>query len=119
VLSNYAYSGTAAARKTSADLLQRAIWWLEGEHTFNAGNIYMAAVVANFGSQANARADGGAIYGVSALNLWKPGTDPTIAANGAQDQLFYRPVPDGGQTLALLGMVLCGMAMASRRFRRV
>ena len=119
VLSGYAYSGTEAAREASAGLLQKAIWWLEGEEVFNAGNIYMAAVVANFGgSQANAQADGGAIYGVSALNLWLPGTDPTIAANRGQDQLFYKPVPDGGTTVALLGMALCGMAIASRRFRR-
>ena len=79
----------------------------------------MAAVVANFGgSQPNAQADGGAIYGVSALDLWLPGTNTTIAANRGQDQLFYKPVPDGGQTLALLGLALCGMAIASRRFRR-
>jgi hypothetical protein len=118
VLSGYAYSGTEAARETSADLLQKALWWLEGEDVFNAGNIYMAAVVANFGSQANAQADGGAIYGVSALNLWLPGTNTAVATNRAQDQLFYKRVPDGGQTLALLGMALCGMTIASRRFRR-
>ena len=120
VLSGYAYSGTEAAREASAGLLQKALWWLEGEEVFNAGNIYMAAVVANFGgSQANAKADGGAIYGVSALNLWLPGTNPAIASNRAQDQLFYKPVPDGGHILALLGMALCGMAIASRRLRRV
>ena len=120
VLSGYAYSGTEAAREASAGLLQKALWWLEGEEVFNAGNIYMAAVVANFGgSQANAKADGGAIYGVSALNLWLPGTNPAIASNRAQDQLFYKPVPDGGHILALLGMAFCGMAIASRRLRRV
>jgi len=123
LLTGYAYAGTTAseiaARKVSASLLQQAIWWLELESTaYTSSNPFMLAAFNQFGGEAGARADGGAAYGVSALNLWLPGTDPTIAANRAQDQLFYKPVPDGGQTLALLGMVLCGMAIASRRFRR-
>jgi hypothetical protein len=125
VLGSYAYSGTTANRKASADLLQKAIWWLEGEPgvAFNAGNVYMAAVVAQFGnSQSAAQANGGATYGVYAVNLWT-GIDPN--QNRAQDQLYYRDpgiattaVPDGGTTLALLGMALCGMAILSRRFQR-
>ena len=75
VLASYDYSG--ATRTTSAGLLQNAIWWLEGEGgiSYNAGNIYMAAAVAHFGSQLAAQADGGATYGVYALNLG-PATIP-------------------------------------------
>ena len=75
VLAGYSYDGTSpseiAARKSSASLLQKAIWWLEGEsQAFSASNPFMIAVVANFGnSTAEAKSDGGAAYGVSALNL--------------------------------------------------
>jgi len=113
----YNYSGTAAQRKADANLLQRAIWWLEGESGigYDGSNPYMAAVVAHFGSAANAKADGGWLYGVYALNLWK-GSDPL--QNRAQDSLYYRPVPDGGLTVMLLGLGLGSVAFVSRRIRK-
>lgn len=111
-------------RSTSADLLQSTIWWLESE----AGdpgdlNPFRNAVLSRFTTEADAKAgdvsDGGtARYGVYAVNL-------TGGPYGvAQDQLYYAPgftsaaVPDGGRTLAMLGMALCGMAIISRRLRR-
>jgi hypothetical protein len=115
-LNAYAYSGTTDDRKTSAGLLQKAFWWLEGEEAFNAGNIYMAAVVNQFGSQLAAQADGGAIFGVFALNLWT-GTGP--AANRAQDQLYYNGVADGGTTFLLLSVTLLAVAILARQFRGV
>lgn len=105
-----------ANRKDSAGALQKTIWWLEGEMgiAYDAGNIYMSAVVNQFGSEAAAKADGGWNYGVYALNL----TTPTGAR--VQDQLYYRPisVPEGGVTAMLLALGLGGMACVSRRLRK-
>lgn len=103
-----------ANRSTSADLLQKALWWLEGEEglSYDASNPYMAAVVAEFGSQTAAKADGGWNYGVYALNLWT-NSDQT---GPIQDQLFYQ-VPDGGTTLMLLGGALVGLGALRRKFR--
>ena len=113
----YSYAGGTpeqiAARRVSAGLLQNALWWLEGEmglgYDFN--NIYMKAVVDFFGSQAAAKADGAATYGVYALNIW------TADGVRAQTQLFYS-VPDGGTTLMLLGGALVGLGALRRKFGR-
>ena len=107
---SYDYTNTGVGRNVSADALQKAIWWLEGEESlsYDSGNIYEAAVVAFFGSEAEAKADGGWLYGVWALNL----TNPTTGAR-AQDGLIY--VPDGGTTLMLLGMATSGLAVVARR----
>lgn len=112
---SYSYAGGTAteiaARKASADAFQKAIWWLEGEESiaYDSNNPYMKAVVDKFGSEANAKADGGSTYGVYALNLTVPGT-----GGRAQDQLYYK-VPDGGMTVALLGMGLAGVGYFARR----
>lgn len=112
---SYSYAGgnatEIAARKDSAGKFQDTIWWLEGEEgkTYDASNPYMKAVVDKFGSEANAKADGGSTYGVYALNLTVPGT-----GGRAQDQLYYK-VPDGGMTVALLGMGLAGVGFFARR----
>jgi len=108
---SYAYG---AGRGTDADLLQKAIWWLEGEEgiTYNASNRFMLAVVNRFGSQDAAKADGGWRFGVYALHL-------TTANGGAiQDQLYYdgTPVPDGGTTVLLFGLALMALGLTSRRF---
>jgi len=115
ILAGYNYSGTVAERKASAALLQNAIWWLEGEEgiTYTASNLFMLAVVTQFGSQSGAQANGASMFGVYALNLWT-GDDPT--QNRAQDQLFYS-TPDGYATLSLLGLGLCGLMVASRKMR--
>jgi hypothetical protein len=85
VLTGYNYNTTSDARMISAALLQNAIWWLEREGTaYTSSNIFMLAAYNYFGGEAAARADGGATYGVSAINLWK-GNDPTTMR--AQDQL--------------------------------
>jgi hypothetical protein len=106
-----------ANRTTSAALLQNAIWWLEGQENiaYDGTNPFMAAVVAQFGSQAGALAAGGGSYGVYALNLWVPGEDDTLAG-ARQDMLFYA-VPDGGMTLMLLGGALVGIGALRRKFR--
>ena len=106
---NYNYVGD---RWASADLLQQAIWWLEGEDgvQFNAGNTYMAAVTSKFGSAADAMANGGEAYGVYALNVWND-------SGPGQSQLIYVPVPDGGATLMLLGVALTGLGALRQTLR--
>ena len=115
-LAGYNFSGTDSQRKASADLLQKAIWWLEDEYgSYSAANPFMLAVVSSFGSQAAAKADGGWNYGVYALNF----TATDSAKSLRQDTLYYRaiPVPDGGATVILLGLTLAGGALVSRRLR--
>ena len=104
------YNYGAANRTTSANALQTAIWWLEGEVGGDANSTYSLAAVAHFGSAAAAMADGGWNYGVHALNLTENG-------ERRQDVLYYT-VPDGGTTLMLLGLGLSGLAFASNRIRR-
>ncbi len=120
-LTSYNYDGTASERKTSAALLQAAIWWLEGEQSFSSRNFYMSLVKSQFGSKAAAKADGGADYGVYALNLWF-GDNPL--KHRGQDQLYYQPleitvsqisaVPDGGQAAVLFGLALAGLVALRR-----
>jgi hypothetical protein len=122
-LDDYTYSGSSWARRASAAELQNAIWWLEGDGTYDRHNDFMVAVVAEFGSKAAAKADGGAQYGVYALNLWS-GSDST--RHRAQDQLYFQglptasqeTVPDGGQTAVMLGGALVGLAWWARRVGR-
>jgi hypothetical protein len=122
-LGDYAYSGSTWARRASAAELQNAIWWLEGDGAYDRHNDFMVAVVAEFGSKSAAKADGGAQYGVYALNLWS-GNDPT--RHRAQDQLYFQglptasqeAVPDGGETAVMLGGALAGLALIARRVER-
>lgn len=122
----YDYSNSGpGGRAASANALQQAIWWLEGEENvaYNASNAYMLAVVTQFTNAANAMANGGEQFGVYALNL----SAGFCSGNVCQDQLYYKPtstvgsnvtVPDGGSTAVLLGLASCAAAAASRRFRR-
>ena len=129
-VSGYSYSSS-----TSAGNLQNTIWYLEGERSGTSGpyitdpGTFDSLLIAEFGSVANAKADSGlstdygtvnaASFGVQALNL---GT----TANGNsgtwpnQDQLIYQgggfqELPDGGTTLALLGMALGGLSLIRRK----
>ena len=79
---------------------------------FSNSNIFMLAVIAEFGSTSAAMADGAALYNVHALNLWV-GEDPTH--NRREDQLYYGTVPDGSATLTLFGVGLIAVA-ALRRY---
>jgi len=116
ILGGYSYTGTAAERQASANALQQTIWWLENENPAYfpslIGNIFYAAVIAQFGANAQYGIAGtSAAYGVYAINMWN--------ANGtvAQDALFYS-VPDGGTTLMLLGGALLGLGALRRKFGR-
>jgi hypothetical protein len=114
---------TLQARKSDADLLQKALWWLEGEETsiafYDSNNKYMVAVLAAFGQSGDtiaqaydrASANGGWHYGVYALNI------KAYPSSGSLDQTqLYYHVPDGGLTVILLGLSLGGLAFLSRKF---
>jgi hypothetical protein len=115
---HYTDSNRSGFVGSSADLLQKAIWWLEGEENiaYNANNLFMKAVVDKFGSQAAAMADNGGQFSVYALNLWGTGATDTLQNSRVQDQLYYH-VPDGGGTLMLLGGALMGLGVLRRKFR--
>ena len=106
------YTHTTAA----ANLMQRAIWFFEGEsggsgQTVENNSYVAAAITANGGTLVAAQADNDS-YGVGVMNLWA-NADGTGAR---QDQLIR--VPDGGTTLVFLGMAMTGLAAANRRFRK-
>ena len=84
---NYSY-GTS--RQTSADALQQAIWWLEGEGSATrngAGSNYISEAEVALGlTDANVQTvDANGAFGVMALNLGSPGQ--------VQDQLVIVPEP--------------------------
>jgi len=101
-------------RQASASELQDAIWALmggqEGQNSVNnAANPFLVAAEAATGGWAGAdTAVPAGTDGVSILELWS-NPDDTGAAQG---QLY---VPDGGATMALLGIALSGLAIYRRR----
>lgn len=105
-LTGYDYT-TFDGRHSSADALQKTIWWLEGELTTVPANSFTEAVKNQFGTLDNAKMDNNGTYGVMVLNL--------TYDNGApgQDQLVS--VPDGGFTGALLGLSLAGLGFWRRK----
>ncbi len=128
-LAGYNFNGTTAARKTSADQLQKAIWYFMGEDlTIESSNPFWKLANDNgFGGLAdynNGR------FGVEVINVWGLGhlNDPSYKR---QDLLIRTsdksytpptdpgvPVPDGGATVGLLGMALAGLATAGRKLRK-
>jgi hypothetical protein len=101
------YDYTAAGRATSADLLQKAIWCLEGEG--NCGtNQFLTLAYSQFGGQSAAQADSNGAYGVFVLNT-------TSIPNGTnrQDMLVY-VTPEPG-TMLLLGSGLLAFPLSRRR----
>ncbi len=100
-------SGYSSASSTDQTNLQDAFWMLEGALTHKASNVYIAATKAALSkTDAEMIADGGGVYGIKAKNV------TTTSGGIAQDQLIWVPsapdqltsVPDGGMTLAMLGM---------------
>lgn len=91
---------------SSADLLQRTIWYLEDEGG-SVTNVFTAALITKFGSIANAKLDNNGAYSVAAMNL-------TASDGRHQDLLVCVPEPF---TLLFLGGCLVSAVIASRKFK--
>ncbi len=127
------YFDAGSNRATEAQLLQQAIWWLEGEdgNKDKTSNFYYNLAVQHFGSKSKAEktADVG-LFDVYVLNnTYVEGTGKKAKTKTAQDFLYYAgkppveppvdpPVktPDGGATLALFGGAMLALGAARRRF---
>ena len=113
ILAGYDYATTVAARKADAALLQDAIWALEDEivSPLAGANFYYDLAVLLFGTAAAAKANASAGFlGVYVLNN-------TVSGEVKQDMLVFdngASVPDGGLTLALLGIGLSGLGFFKR-----
>lgn len=114
ILSDYDY--TPPGRDASADLLQKAIWYLEDE-SGGVNNSYVTLAADQFGgSLANAKADNNGLYPVGILNLWDVGY-VGVSGHQHQDQLVCVPVPEPG-TLFLVGAGLLGLGAKFRRRKK-
>ena len=110
-----------ADRENDDNLLQAAIWYLQGGQTYGSftvptveNNSYYALAESEFGLGATNANNGE--YSVGILQLWN--SDGTAA----QNQLVLTgddptPAPDGGMTVGLLGLGLVG-AVAIQLWRR-
>jgi hypothetical protein len=126
-LAGYNYG---AGRTTTAADLQRTIWWLMGTEGYSQtlaaapANVYTTLVMGTFTGDTLFIANAGQ-YGVAVMRLWADGDiGRELSGNRRQDQLILTgpvgnsiPTPDGGFTLALLGISLTGLAAFRRRFR--
>ena len=100
--------GYSSGNSADQNNLQNAFWMLEGELTYDGNNVYIAAAkTALSATDAQVQADGGGIYGVQAMNV------TTLSGGIAQDQLIL--VPDGGMTLAMLGMACASFGLLRRK----
>ena len=110
-LAGYDYG---AGRLASALQLQKDIWFLMGQG--GVAGAFTALVTGVLGAEVGDAANG--FRGVSVLNVWHG--EPGSRENARQDVLVITTpgVPDGGLTLALLGMGLTGLGMVSRRVRK-
>jgi len=116
-LSGYNYAN-ASTRKADAGLLQAAIWWLQGNQTYNDGHYVTPTLVNNPFYALAVTTLGGAVtdpnngtYGVEVLQLWDE------RQRAAQNQLVITSVPDGGMTAGFLGLGLASLAFIRTKLR--
>lgn len=120
-LAGYDYAdATPAGRKGSAAALQNEIWYLMGNQG-PANPTFDALVNANVTNPGGALDPNDLAFSpVRLLNVW----DINLVGQreGAKQDVLFIPgvpgVPDGGLTLALLGMGLTGIGFISRRSRK-
>jgi len=111
-LAGYDYT-PGSGREASAGLLQIAIWWLEDEQSLKVPlNNPFLNLLDGIDSNTDWKVDADGAYGVKVFNMYTRGKDGTLVFK--QDFLY---VPDGGLTLAFLGMGLAGLA-GMRRIRK-
>ena len=115
---DYTYSDAADpnGRMNSDTLLQEAIWALQGGQSYTQGGYQtLSWVESNDQFYIDALANGGsnpyAGGPVEVLQLWDN------SGNAAQNQLVL--VPDGGETVALLGIGLMGVFLVQFRQRKL
>jgi hypothetical protein len=113
-LSGYEYSDTAA-RKSSASLLQRAIWMLEDEMSMDASNIYVDMAINKFGSLSLAQASNSGAFPVQIINLYQNIGDRTYRRQDVLVRIADAKVPDQGMTVGLLGIGMIGLVALRRR----
>ena len=122
-LAGYNYT-PGAGRQSSADILQLAIWTMEGQYGYGsllldltnpfinaAANFYGGGVAGLTLAMAN-----GAGFGVGALNMVGIGGANSLPL-GTKVQPMLTLLPDGGTTLMLMGIGFSGLALVSRKFR--
>jgi hypothetical protein len=108
VLVNYDYT-PGVGRETSAGLLQEAIWGLEDEIAAPVANPYYILGMAN-GGKADADVGANSVYVLNNTRVTAAGTFLR------QDFLIH--VPEGGSTLIVLGLSLCGLSLFRSRLQK-
>ena len=118
-LSGYNYTA-GSGRVGTAGQLQAAIWYFMGEGLafgLDTSDPFIALADGNF---SNPFAADNGLYGVEVLQLTTVGSTAAdqnqlvLTGTGGPDT-HLQPAPDGGQTMALLGMSLGGMFLLQRR----
>lgn len=113
-LSGYEYNNPAS-RKTSASLLQRAIWMLEDEMSMDTSNIFVDMAIDKFGSLSLAQASNSGVFPVQVINLYQPIGNRTYRRQDVLVRIADAKVSDQGMTVGLLGFGLIGVVALRRR----
>jgi hypothetical protein len=122
---NYNNTGLGLSRIQDADLLQAAIWALQGGQTYSGYAVpsvsnnpfYAAALAATGGTVADADAANNGLYDVEIMQMYSGNTYAQAQLILGSPKSGGTPVPDAGATISLLGMGLGGMFLF-RSFQR-
>jgi hypothetical protein len=107
-LDNYDFNDLGAQREVSAQALQLALWYLQGEDNYGApGPNALAQAWIQEATNAVTSHQWSGIGNVRVLHLWTDSTDQD-PAHAAQDQLVEIPTPPGAPPPAPLPSTLLG-----------